>query len=90
MGEVFSAIFGFLTALLLMMVKPEWFYGWWVDLVERKFSEKAANKITNVIGAKSIEVGISLIEKIPDESLVEDVLVMKERLEAIKEKVLKG
>jgi len=90
MGEVFSAVFGFLAAFLLMMAKPEWFYSWWVELIERKFSEKDANKITNAIGVKFVEVGISLIEKIPDEGLVEDVLVVREKLEAIKGKVLKG
>ena len=86
-GGFWGFLIGIIAFLMVQFVKPEWFVGWLVNLVESKFRRKEANTLTNALGVKFIEAGLVALEKIPDEdnpTITEGIRKIKEGVELVK------
>ena len=86
-GGFWGFLIGIIAFLMVQFVKPEWFVGWLVNLVESKFRRKEANTLTNALGVKFIEAGLVALEKIPDEdnpTIAEGIRKIKEGVELVK------
>lgn len=84
MMELFSAVAGIVAFLVVMMVKPEWFVGWLVDLFKKKLPEREANRVTNALGIKFLEAGVYCLVAIPDEKIADSVHIIELEVEKIK------
>ena len=86
-GGFWGFLIGIGAFVLIQFIKPEWFIGWLLNLIESKFQKKEANALTNALGTKLIEVGLVALEKIPDDdnpTIAEGVQKIKEGVEMVK------
>jgi hypothetical protein len=88
MSELVSVVVTILAYTFVLAVKPEWFLGWLVKLLEKKLPLKKANESTNALGIKLAEAGRYLIVAIPDDEEINTLLnKFSEILQELKKKL---
>ena len=71
MSETLAVVITLGVTILIQVLKPEWFTGWFMDLTNKKFKNREhANKIQNSLGAKAVDIGVELLEGNPDNPVI--------------------
>jgi len=87
MSEVVTLIIGVIAALVIQLIKPEWFIGWLLSLLNKKLPGKS-NKIENALGYKFIETGLYALKyNIDDEKMQQAIAKLEADLAAVKEEM---
>ena len=87
MSEVLSVLVTLIVVFGIQMLKPEWFLGWLLKLINQKIP-KQANKIENSLGVKMIETGIYALENNEDNEKIKVAIAeMKAQLKVIEDEV---
>lgn len=87
MSEVLTLIIGVVAVLVIQLIKPEWFIGWLLKLLNNKLPNKS-NKIENALGYKFIETGLYALKyNIDDEKMQEAIKKLEEDLAVVKEEM---
>ena len=87
MSEVITLVISVIAVLVIQLLKPEWFIGWLLSLLNKKLPGKA-NKIENALGYKFIETGLYALKyNIDDEKMQEAIKKLETDLAAVKEEM---
>ena len=87
MSEVLSVLVTLIVVFGIQMLKPEWFLGWLLKLINQKIPTQA-NKIENSLGVKMIEIGIYALENNEDNEKIKVAIAeMKAQLKVIEDEI---
>ena len=87
MSEILSVIITLIVVFVLQLLKPEWFMGWLLKLINQKIPTQA-NKIENSLGVKMIEIGIYALENNEDNEKIKAAIAeMEKQLKIIEEEI---
>ena len=89
MTDIITALISVFATFVVVGVKPEWFIGWLLKLLNSKMPSQA-NKISNVLGLKMIQTGAYAIKDKPDsDKMNEAVNEIEEKAEMIEDELKK-